>query len=327
MDDSAFHEGEQAMQALCGVRERVEAAGRLVIRDHMPDQHRELFERLPTLLVATLDDGGQPWATMLAGPPGFVQTPDMRIMRVHARPDIDDPVGRGLRPGAAIGLLGLEPHTRRRNRMNGSVSGLDQVGFEVAVSQSFGNCPKYIQARRAAPQMDRCPGKVLSEFSVLSEPARRLVRQSDTLFIASSSGPVVSRTGQAGSGVDVSHRGGRPGFVRLQSTAQGDRLTLPDFVGNFLFNTLGNLWSWPKAGLLFVDWSAGHMLQLAATAQIEHEGPALADHPGAQRLLHLDVIGGVWRPSALALSWSEPELAPQLREVPPSPARPVDAGR
>ena len=109
----AFHAGEQALQARVGLRERMAAIGPLVMRDHMPDQHRELFEKLPTLLLGALDDQGQPWATMLAGPPGFVHTPDAQQMDITTAPHAADPVLSRLSPGAPVGVLGLEPHTRR----------------------------------------------------------------------------------------------------------------------------------------------------------------------------------------------------------------------
>ena len=54
------------------------------------------------------------------------------------------------------------------------------------------------------------------------------------------------------------------------------------------------------------------MVYLAAQAEIQHEGPELADFPGAQRLLKLRLLQGRWRPAALPLRWSAPELAPQF---------------
>ena len=109
------------MQSHAGLRERLEAVGRVAIRDHMPDQHRELFGKLPTLLLAAQDDDGQPWATMLHGPAGFVTSPDARTLRIAGRLVEDDPVTQWLVKDARVGLLGLEPHTRRRNRANGRV--------------------------------------------------------------------------------------------------------------------------------------------------------------------------------------------------------------
>lgn len=315
MSAAPFHAGEIALQQRAGVHERMAAVGRQVIRDHMPDQHRELFEKLPTLLLATLDDAGQPWPTMLAGAPGFVRTPDARTMRIGAHLAEGDPARAGLRVGAAVGLLGLEPHTRRRNRMNGVVSAVEEGCFSVRVAQSFGNCPKYIQGREPGMRRERIPGPARREGARLSDAARTLVVSSDTFFIASSSASRIAQAGTGGSGVDMSHRGGPPGFVAIERGEEGDLLTLPDYVGNSLFNTLGNLLLWPRAGLLWVDWQEGHVLQLAATAQIVHEGAQLAAFPGALRLLQLQVRHGWWRPRALPLAWSAAEPAPQFADA------------
>ncbi len=308
---SPFHAGEQALQTAWGMRERMEAVGQAVIRKHMPEQHRELFEKLGTLWLGTLDNEGQPWATMLTGTPGrFMDSPDPQTLRVLARPGADDPAAIGLRPGAAIGVLGLEPHTRRRNRMNGRVASVEADGFAVEVLQSFGNCPKYIQAREPLVQAARRPGAVSAEGPVLSAAARALIEASDTFFIASSSGPRVEQTGPGGAGVDVSHRGGPPGFVQLQSTPSGDELMLPDYLGNSMFNTLGNLLAWPHAGLLFIDWQTGDMLQLAASAEVHS-----AARPATRHLLRLRIAHGWWRPAALPLSWTAPQLAAQFQQA------------
>lgn len=309
--DAPFHAGEQALQAQAGLRERLEAVGRGVVRDHMPEQHRELFGKLPTILLAVQDGEGRPWATLLHGEPGFVSTPDARTLRLRARAAADDPVAPWLVPGAAVGLLGLEPHTRRRNRANGVAVAVDDSGVEVAVRQSFGNCPKYIHARvprRVAQDGPPPPARPLGPG--LDADARALLRRADTLFIASASGPRPGR-GRA-EGVDVSHRGGPAGFVQVRETADGVQLVLPDYTGNFFFNTLGNLLAWPHAGLLVPDHDEGGLLHLAATAAIDTDPAAAAAVPGAQRLVRLSVTGGCWRPRALPLRWSAPEAPPQF---------------
>ena len=185
-------------------------------------------------------------------------------------------------------------------------------GFEVQVLQSFGNCPKYIHARRPqtlaahrAPAPQRL-GPMLDAASLA------LLRRADTVFIASANG---ARPGAArADGVDVSHRGGRPGFVQVEAGPRALRLTLPDYVGNSFFNTLGNLLAWPRAGLLVVDHADGSLLQLAAQASIVFDGPTLAAIPAAQRLLQLDVLEGWWRPEALPLRWSAPEAPLQFAD-------------
>ncbi|HEV8691320.1 MAG TPA: pyridoxamine 5'-phosphate oxidase family protein [Ideonella sp.] len=311
--DTPFHAGEQALQARAGVRERMEEVGHKVVRDHMPEQHRELFGKLPTLLLAVQDDQGQPWATMLHGPAGFITSPDARSLRVQARPTAEDPVAPWLAEGAAVGLLGIEPHTRRRNRANGRVRALAGDGFELEVLQSFGNCPKYIHAREPLPIEAGSARPLAKQLGpALDAPSIALLRRADTTFIASASGARIN--GAPGDGVDVSHRGGPAGFIHVATGPHGLRLTLPDYQGNFFFNTLGNLLAWPRAGLLVPDHEDGSLLHLAAEASITHEGPALAAFPGAQRLLHLDVREGWWRPAALPLRWTAPEAPPQFAQ-------------
>jgi len=314
---ATFHAGERALQARAGVAERLAALGNVVVRDHMPEQHRELFGKLPTLLLGVLDGEGQPLATMLHGAPGFVSSPNARTLRVEARPSAGDPTAPWLIEGTAVGLLGLEPHTRRRNRANGRVRAVQDDAFEVDVLQSFGNCPKYIHARRpeaVVAAADATPGErahALGPF--LDAPSIELLGRADTLFIASASGAHPGRA--RADGVDVSHRGGLPGFMAVRRGEHGVQLTIPDYVGNFFFNTLGNLLAWPLAGLLVPDYAAaagGTMLHIRARASIEFEGPALTDFPGAQRLLKLDVLGGTRRPGALPLRWSAPEAPPQF---------------
>lgn len=310
-DPAGFHVGEQALQQRVGVRERMAAVGPVVLRDHMPDQHRELFEKLPTLLLGALDDQGQPWATMVAGPPGFVQTPDAHAMQMAVAPDAADPVLAQLAPGAPVGVLGLEPHTRRRNRMNGRVVSFGAQGLAVGVVQSFGNCPKYIQARAPglrAVVTPAAPAQVLG--AGLDAAALALIVRSDTLFIASAS--AAHPGARRNEGVDVSHRGGEPGFVHAETTANGLVLTLPDYPGNLFFNTLGNLALHPQAGLLWVDYEDGGLLHVAARAELLWDEASRARWPGAQRVLRLQVLGGVWRANAMPWRWTAAEPAPQF---------------
>jgi len=304
--ESCFHAGELALQERAGVREKLEAFGQRAMRSEMPEQHRELFTKLPTLWVGSLDAHGRPWASMLIGRPGFIEAPDARHLRIAAEPGFGDPLRAHLRVGAPLGLLGLEPATRRRNRMNGTLVEVAPGGFTVRVDQSFGNCPQYIQAREprwlAGPADFAATRSVTPEGPRLQPATRRLVERSDTLFIATA----------ASGGVDVSHRGGRPGFVRVDDVGGFSALTIPDFRGNAMFATLGNIVAHPRAGLVFVDFDSGDLLQLTGTAELIWNGPEVAAFAGAQHLLRISVEQGVWMPSALPLRWSAPKQAPQL---------------
>lgn len=312
LTSSPFHSGEQLLQERAGVRSKVEQIGRRVIRDHMPDQHRELFGKLPFLIVGSLDDQHRPWASVLAGHPGFMTSPDAHTLVVRAEAGFGDPLRHNLRPGAAVGLLGIEPATRRRNRMNGSVATVAANGFAVRVGQSFGNCPQYIQARQphfvADPDSVAAPRPVMHENAVLSHRAAALVQASDTFFIATTSPAANDVT----AGADVSHRGGKPGFVRVSEEAGRSVLTSPDFSGNFHFATFGNLLLNPKAGMLFVDFETGGVLSLTGEADVIWDGPDVARFAGAQRLLRFRLSEGRLIENAIPLRWSAPELSPRL---------------
>ncbi len=313
-DDSPFHAGEQALQARAGVRDRLAQIGRKVIRDAMPDQHRALFAELPFVVVGALDGRRRPWASVLFGTPGFMSSPDPLTLRIAALPGRGDPIAAGLVAGAPVGLLGIQLETRRRNRMNGTVTEADQAGFAVRVDQSFGNCPQYIQARKpiftAEPSSVVARRPVRAEGAVLSAGATALVRAADTFFIATAS--PAARGGDPVEGVDVSHRGGKPGFVRVDEDGGRTVLTSPDFRGNSFFNTFGNLARNPRAGIVFVDFATGDLLSLTGETEVVWDGPDLAAFAGAERLLRFRVDEGVWIEDAVPLRWSTPEPAPQL---------------
>ncbi|KWT87778.1 MULTISPECIES: pyridoxamine 5'-phosphate oxidase family protein [unclassified Variovorax] len=305
---AAWHEGERVLQARVGIAERMAEIGPRVLRDHMPEQHRSFFAQLPFLIAGSLDGEGQPWASVLAAAPGFAHSPDPRHLRIDALPQANDPLAAALAVGAPIGLLGIEPHTRRRNRMNGTVDALDARGFSVEVGQSFGNCPKYIQAREpvfvgGAPAAGFGP-----RVNGLDAEARRMVRAADTFFIATSH-PSAGDARSPAEGVDVSHRGGRPGFVRVEGDGT---LTVPDFTGNTFFNTLGNIALNPAAGLLFIDFETGDLLQLSVRAQILWDGPEVDAFPGAERLLRMEVLAAQHAPAALPLRFGSARLSPFL---------------
>jgi ferredoxin-NADP reductase/predicted pyridoxine 5'-phosphate oxidase superfamily flavin-nucleotide-binding protein len=308
--DNPFHAGEQAVHERLGIRERMVGLGQRVIRTAMPEQHQRFFEQLPFMLVGSVDSAGQPWASTLVGQPGFVQAPGAKRLDFHARPIPGDPLAEGLAPGAQLGFLGIELHTRRRNRVNGHVVANEAGGFSVEVDQSVGNCPQYIQGREFTWVRDASDvqPRSIEALAALDAEARALIERSDTLFIAtqapaSADGADVT----TGRGADVSHRGGRPGFVKLE-----DELTflVPDFTGNFFFMTLGNLQLNPRAGVLFIDFDTGDLLTLTGTAEVVWGGDELKSFDGAERAWRFRVQAG-WRlREALPLRWAFRDLSP-----------------
>ncbi len=296
---SPWHAGEKTLQEKVGVAERMEAFGQKVIRDYMPDQHRSFYHQLPFMVAASVDVLGRPWATLLEGPEGFVSSPDPRVLTIDTTLPADDPATPGLVAGQAVGLLGIELHTRRRNRINGQIRQAAEGQLQVRVEQSFGNCPQYIQLRDYTRVAE--PAQARVDATTLDATSVSLIQAADTFFVAS-----YVEQGDGQRAVDVSHRGGRPGFVKVE----GNRLIIPDYAGNLHFNTLGNLLVNPRAGLLFIDFSNGNVLQLCGRAEVLLDSPAIQDFEGAERLWTLEVEQVVWRPAAVSLRWAFKEYAP-----------------
>ncbi len=277
MTGSVWHEGEIALQDSVGLAAHMREIGARVIRDHMIAQHRDFYAMLPFVVLGTVDSEGDAWASLRAGAPGFLDARDPQHLHVALAPDAQDPAEPGLADGAAIGLLGIDLATKRRNRLNG-VLRRKPDGFTVAVRQSFGNCPKYIRNRTldvSEPSASPAPAPTVS--TSLEAQARALIADADTFFVASYAEPANGERQ-----VDVSHRGGPPGFVRVD---EAGRLTIPDYAGNFFFNTLGNLLVNPRAGLVFADFKSGIVLQLTGDGEIlGNTLDTSAEFPGAQRL-------------------------------------------
>lgn len=301
---SPFHPGEVAIQASLGVAERMEQFGRRAIRDFMPDQHREFYAQLPFIVVGAVDRQGDVWATILSGAPGFIHSPDPRTLHFAVTPDPRDPASAGLGEGDAVGLLGIELHTRRRNRMNGRVKALGAGRIAVTVEHAFGNCPQYIQRRdwqMVRDPMDHANLPDALERDLTDRRVQDMITAADTFFVASYVDDA------AGRHVDASHRGGKPGFVRVNADGS---LTIPDFAGNLQFNTLGNFLLNPKAGLVFPDFVSGAVLQLTGEAELVLDSPEIAAFQGAERLWTFRPRRAVLREGALPLRFaSRPEGA------------------
>lgn len=291
-----WHEGERFIQEKLGVAERMASVGQRVIRDHMPDQHRSFYAQLPFIVLGSVDRSGDAWATFVEGPSGFMASPTPTTLEIGARPGAGDPAGEGICEGQPIGLLGIEMHTRRRNRMNGAVS-LVAGGLRVEVDQSFGNCPRYIQLRDFAYARDpSMPHEgAVETLDGLDGEALAMIAAADSFFVASYADREARRQ------VDVSHRGGKAGFVRADPEG---RLTIPDFDGNLFFNTLGNIVLNGRAGLLFVDYASGDMLQMTGRAEVVFDSPEIAAFQGAERLWTFMPQRIVRRRGALALRWA-----------------------
>ncbi|MQY11274.1 hypothetical protein SRB5_13890 [Streptomyces sp. RB5] len=257
------------------------------IRPAVPQVAADFLAAQPMLVVGATAPGGAIWATVLTGEPGFLGVPDPGVLTIGARPLPEDPLAGALAaPAARLGSIAIEPATRRRMRLNG-VSRPAGEGLRVQLDQVISNCPKYVQKRsftrvppgpRAAHRGDR-----------LTTAQQLAIATADTFFVATA-----SPAGDA----DASHRGGNPGFVSVLSPT---RLRWPDYRGNAMFLTLGNLALNPSAGLVFPDWDTGTLLQVSGSAEVVWEG--------TERSVELEVREVSEITGAVPLRWGEVEYS------------------
>ncbi len=305
---SPFHKGEQQLQQRLGVRNKMERFGRQVIRDYMPEQHQDFYAHLPFIFVGHADAEGWPWASILFNSAGFIRALDDKHLQINVKPATGDPLHDSLTIGERWGLLGIELETRRRNRLAAHINKVSEEGIVLSIDQAFGNCPQYIQ-QRAHYFVDAAtmPAEEVENITAFDQQARSLIANSDTFFVASY---VVNGSDMPSEGADVSHRGGKPGFIRIDDHKT---LTIPDYTGNFHFNTLGNFVENPRAGLLFIDFVNGHLLTLTGTVEILWDSPDTQFFAGAERLWTFTLDHGRWLKNVLPLRWDLQEYSPNTR--------------
>ncbi|WP_329299679.1 pyridoxamine 5'-phosphate oxidase family protein [Streptomyces sp. NBC_00659] len=297
-----YHSGSRAIQDRVGVRDLADHVGRSVGQGIRPVV-AAFLELQPMLVVgAAVPEGGTEgdrdpgtagggvWASLLTGEPGFVRATGARQISVAGGLAAGDPLTAALTtPGTAVGTIALDPRTRRRMRLNGRVRPTPR-GFAVEADQVFANCPKYLQKRQMYETVTGRTAGVARRGSELTPFQREFVEAADTFFLAT----------VHAHGADASHRGGNPGFVHVDTPGE---LSWPDYPGNSMFLTLGNLAADPRAGLLFLDWTSGTALQLTGTARTEFT-------PDGERTVRFTLAEAVETSAASPLRWSPPAYSP-----------------
>ncbi|GAA2331424.1 pyridoxamine 5'-phosphate oxidase family protein [Streptomyces kunmingensis] len=289
-----YHDGELAVQERAGSRH---AAGTVaaIVRTDIPDAARLFLAAQPMIVIGAADSRGDLWASVLTGEAGFITVTGPSSLTVRAAPGPYDPLHAALAGTARVGVIAIDPGTRRRMRMNGTAHRTAENTLDIELQQVYANCPKYIQKREprwqsATPGRPRHAGELTSEDMAF-------VHATDTFFVA---------TADLEGNADASHRGGHPGFL---TAVDPTHLRWPDYLGNSMFNTLGNLEVNPKAGLLLPDWATGTLLHLTGTATVDWDPDRAAALPGAQRVVDFTVERAVRVDHASPLRWSAPEFS------------------
>ncbi len=293
-----YHAGSRAVQDRVGVRELADHVGQIIGQGIKPVA-AAFLELQPLLILGAADPAtGRLWASPLMGAPGFVRATGPHQISITGGTRPTDPLTSALAAAhdLPVGTIALDPRTRRRMRVDGRLRRTAR-GLAIEADRVFSNCPKYIQRRESYETLtDREPAPPRHATELTTSQAE-FIAAADTFFLAT----------VHEHGADASHRGGNPGFVQATSPRE---LTWPDYAGNAMFLSLGNLITDPRAGLLFLDWTTGTALQLTGEARPEFDGDG-------ERRVRFTLTEAIETPAALPLRWSAPEYSPAN----PTPAR------
>src|SRR3984893_3075054 len=267
-----FHSGEIAVQERAGVRDIAEDVGEGTA-DHLPPGASDFLGRRQMAVLGTVDERGSVWASVVTGDPGFIETVDDRTLKIATPTSSGDPLGRNLATEGHVALFAPDFVSSRRVRVNGR--GIVKEGaIFITPDEVYGNCRRYLQERIfVGSRQTHSANPTASVSTELSASQQEQIFRTDTFFIA---------TDNPERDADVSHKGGNPGFVR---TLDARHIAFPDYNGNSMFNTLGNVTVNPHAGLQFIDFDSGRTLQLTGRASIDWSPERVRTFPGAERVV------------------------------------------
>ncbi|MCM8537275.1 MAG: pyridoxamine 5'-phosphate oxidase family protein [Lentisphaeraceae bacterium] len=297
-ESSPFHEGELQIQKSLGVAEKMAVFGKKVIRSFIPKQHRQFFQDLPFIILSHADQNENCWTSLLTGELGFIQSPTDTSLIINQLPTEGDPLNAKLHEGMHLGILGIMLYSKRRNRLSVVVDKIFDHGFSVKIKQCFGNCPKYIKHR--SPRMlqpEEIQEVKVSHFDHFDSNLTSFISEAETFFVGSYKGHNLKSSSD---GTDASHRGGEKGFIQVNDEKT---LTIPDYSGNFHFNTLGNFLITPKAGLLFINFETGDLVTMTGTPKVLFDPPSLKDFPAAERLWTFQISHGYIIKNSSRIVW------------------------
>ncbi|EME48939.1 hypothetical protein DOTSEDRAFT_19432 [Dothistroma septosporum NZE10] len=264
----------------------------------------------PLIAIGTLDKQGRPWTTLWGGRKGLSQPLGGGIVGIKTPvtgqhdPVVEELFGKEATgavvreegKGRMVSGLTIDLETRKRTKMFGrmiagalmkkddEVTGTEESSVEaqlvLKIEQSLGNCPKYLNKKQIA--MATANPKLEHESKRLSKDAAALLGKADMFFVSSA---------QHDQDMDTNHRGGPPGFLRLASNEEpGAVLCWPEYSGNRLYQTLGNLQVNPVAGLCVPDFETGDMLYVTGTTETLFGKNAAACLPRSNLCVKLTLI-------------------------------------
>jgi hypothetical protein len=122
---------------------------------------------------------------------------------------------------------------------------------------------------------DRIEEALVHDF--ISPHDAAFIRQRDMFFLA---------TADEQGRPNCSYKGGDPGFVRVVNE---QTLAFPNYNGNGMYLSTGNLLRNPHVGLLFIDFERGNRMRVNGVAYVDEHDELLAEYPEAQFIVRIDV--------------------------------------
>lgn len=305
--NSIFHDGEIQIHERLDIKKSMQSKGKTMISFEISFALQIFYHLQSMIFVGSIDKNGYPWSSILTGEPGFSKALNPKTLNINATPINGDPLLNNIGTGNFIGTLTIEFIKRkRRGRINGVIiPSNENNGITLSISQAYSNCAKYIQTREVKffEIEQSVDGTEISETKYLTENQMSFIKQADTFFLSSY---YIEDTSNHSHGVDISHRGGNPGFIKVNSKQQ---IIFPDYKGNNAFNSMGNILKNPVAGLLFINFETGSTLQITGDTETITEPSKLIDFNGAVGLVQLSIVKVVEIKNAIDYRWALIDLA------------------
>jgi len=256
-----FHEGEVRIQSESGVD--TETFDRMVeqgFQPEMSDSEIRFVGQRTFAVAGSIDGSGRPWGSALVGSTGeLFEVLDATTIDIFPTPVDGDPLLENIADNSDIGVLFIDPSLRRRAKSLGHGTIGAEGGVTYSLSRFYGLCTKYIFKRSQQVSADRAstPHDAARTGAGLDADDRSQLGAADTVFLVSH---------HTEHGTDPTHRGGPPGFVTV---IDDTTITIPDYLGNGMFQTIGNLLLDDRIGLLSVDFDTGRAIQLTGRGSIQ----------------------------------------------------------
>ena len=259
--ENIFHDGQLAVQKIAGEEEIAKQRIPMILNSLHP-RSIPFIEHQVLAFLGSEDSNEEIWLSLIVGERGFIKAPSLKEIIFDKSKIVsnrEDIFFKNIELKPTVGLLFHEAERRARYRAWGVArNNGNQLSFDIRMG--YPSCPKHIQREIIEVVEDsKTTSSKYKKGTILGKLEKEWIIKAHTFFIATQ-----TKKGD----IESSHRGGDPGFIEIQ---ENGLLRVPDYLGNSMFSTLGNIYQNPKAALLFVDYNTGETLQLSGNAELQFD--------------------------------------------------------